>query len=238
MTEQEKLQRAKIYMEKLANGINPLDDTTLPDTDIVNQVRISRCFFYVAEVLQQVIESTQQPLPTTAVEKDYFYIPPERRDLFEFSETPLSLSEIAARLNVLRSNETYKKLTHDNLSAWLEEAGILCRETYGEKSYLRPSEQGKNFGIALERRTGTTGEYTVVVYPQEVQHLILDNLDGLFAYLRDFTEIHQKRWTEEDETRLIALCQQGFSCHEISKILKRSPSSIRSRMKKYRIIPQ
>ena len=45
MTELEKIKRAQMYMNKLANGINPLDDTVVPDEDIVNQVRLSRCFF-------------------------------------------------------------------------------------------------------------------------------------------------------------------------------------------------
>ena len=50
MTELEKIKRAKMYMDKLANGINLLDDTVVPDEDIVNQVRLSRCFFFVSDV--------------------------------------------------------------------------------------------------------------------------------------------------------------------------------------------
>ena len=57
MTELETLERAKMYMEKLANGINPIDGSVIPDEDIVNNVRLSRCFFYVADVLRQVIEN-------------------------------------------------------------------------------------------------------------------------------------------------------------------------------------
>ena len=47
MTELEKIERAKMYMDKLANGINPIDDSVVPDEDIVNNVRLSRCFFFV-----------------------------------------------------------------------------------------------------------------------------------------------------------------------------------------------
>lgn len=57
MTELETLQRAKMYMEKLANGVNPIDDSVIPDEDVVNNVRLSRCFFYVADVLGQVIDN-------------------------------------------------------------------------------------------------------------------------------------------------------------------------------------
>ena len=52
MTELEKIVYAKSFIDKLANGINPLDDTLIPDGDVVNNVRLSRCFFYVSSILQ------------------------------------------------------------------------------------------------------------------------------------------------------------------------------------------
>ena len=57
MTELEKIEYAKGFMDKLANGINPLDGTPIPDGDIVNNVRLSRCFFYVSDILRRVIEN-------------------------------------------------------------------------------------------------------------------------------------------------------------------------------------
>lgn len=48
MTELEKIKRAKMYMDKLANGINPLDDSRVPETELINNVRLSRCFFFVS----------------------------------------------------------------------------------------------------------------------------------------------------------------------------------------------
>lgn len=46
MTEVEKIAYTRMYIEKLANGINPLTDQAVPDTDLINNVRISRCLFY------------------------------------------------------------------------------------------------------------------------------------------------------------------------------------------------
>ena len=56
MTELEKIAYAKSFIDKLANGINPLDDTPIPDGDIAKNVRLSRCFFYVSGILQKEIE--------------------------------------------------------------------------------------------------------------------------------------------------------------------------------------
>lgn len=50
------MERAKKYTEKLANGVNPLDGTDIPEDDIVNNERISRCLFYVSDILRQLIE--------------------------------------------------------------------------------------------------------------------------------------------------------------------------------------
>ena len=50
-------QKTKVAIEwikKLANGINPIDGSVLSDKDVVNNVHISRCLFYVAELLEEV----------------------------------------------------------------------------------------------------------------------------------------------------------------------------------------
>ena len=60
MTELEKMQRAKMYLDKLANGIDPISDREMPDDTVLNQVRLSRCLFYVSVILRQVIENGGQ----------------------------------------------------------------------------------------------------------------------------------------------------------------------------------
>ena len=51
------IERARMYVQKLANGVNPTDGSEVPDGDVVNDVRISRCLFFVADVLRQVLEN-------------------------------------------------------------------------------------------------------------------------------------------------------------------------------------
>ena len=53
----ELLKHAKGYIEKLANGINPLTGEIVPDNELINNIRISRCLFYVNEVLGEVYEN-------------------------------------------------------------------------------------------------------------------------------------------------------------------------------------
>ena len=57
MTELEIMKRAQIYIESLAKGIDPLSGQPVREDDIINNVRISRCLFYVSDVLKKNIET-------------------------------------------------------------------------------------------------------------------------------------------------------------------------------------
>ena len=56
MTELETIQWAKMYMDKLAKGINPIDDTPVPENDAINNVRLSKCFAFVSDVLKGLLK--------------------------------------------------------------------------------------------------------------------------------------------------------------------------------------
>ena len=89
MTELEKIEYAKSFIDKLANGINPLDNMPIPDDDIVNNVRLSRCFFYVSSILQKEIDRERRKIPKEKKpEKLPFSITPEQLQTFEYSPYP------------------------------------------------------------------------------------------------------------------------------------------------------
>ena len=59
MIDVSKLKTAQDWIEKLANGINPLTSEPVKEDDIVNNVHISRCLFFVSETLGKldIVES-------------------------------------------------------------------------------------------------------------------------------------------------------------------------------------
>ena len=128
MTELEKIERAKMYMDKLANGINPIDGTMAPDDDLINNVRLSRCFFFVSDVLRQVIENGGTKTAVNKKPKKIpLEIPMEKRSQFVYSEVPIPASEIAKRINALADNDTMQKLTYSGILTWLTEIGMGTR---------------------------------------------------------------------------------------------------------------
>ena len=236
MTELETLQRAKMYMEKLANGVNPLDDTVIPDNEVVNQVRLSRCFFYVADVLRQIIENGGTK-PPKKLKKEPFALPLEKRALFEFSETAIPISEVAKRINTLIETEHMLTLSYRAIRDWLVSLGMLedALDSNG-KPTKRPTPQGESMGIILEGRTGPNGPYFVTAYQLPAQHFIMDNLDAIVEFSKAQNENQGQPWTEEHDRCLMDLYQKGVPINEIAITLKRNDGAIRKRLKKLNLL--
>lgn len=179
MTDLETLERAKMYMEKLANGINPLENSLIPDDDIVNNVRLSRCFFYVADVLRQVIDNGGVKKQKKE-KKQPFYLSADQRERFAYSPEPIPISEITNRINALISADTMKKLSHKILTNWLLSIDLIREESNENgKTAKRPTANGNSLGISIETRNGIHGTYSVVLYNTDAQHFILDNIDAV-----------------------------------------------------------
>lgn len=238
MTELETMQRAKMYMEKLANGINPIDDSVIPGEEVVNHVRLSRCFFYVANVLDQVIENGG--IRTQRLNKKVpFYLPVARREMFAFSMEPITVSEIVKRINALISQEEMERLTTTMLTQWLLSVEMLTIVTDPQSRQLkRPTPRGQAMGIQLESRVGMKGEYAVVIYNLDAQHFVLDNLDAALEYAGALKEIQSRPWQEEDDRQLMDLYRKNIPLKELAVLLKRNPAAIRARLKKFGLTPQ
>lgn len=180
MTEIEKISIAKAYVEKLANGINPLTGKAVPDSDTINDVKISRCLFYVSDVLQQVVENGGISTHKSKRVKYSFALDYEARKKFKYSETPITISEITRRINDLIDPEKMKKLSYKYILDWLIEIELLTVSTDSTgKRVRRPTYNGADIGIGIENRVSANGPYQVVVYNKAAQMFILDNLDAV-----------------------------------------------------------
>ena len=194
MTELEKIAHAKTYIEKLANGIDPRTNRAASETDLINQVYISRCLFYVADVLRQIVDAGglpsqgAHPQKWTAQrnrpkpQKAPFRLDYEARKNFCYSDVPITISEITLRINALIDSEQMTKLSYKSILTWLIETGFLFQISgAGGKAIRKPTAAGEKLGISLDYRQGPEGPYTVVMYSREAQEFILDHLDAILA---------------------------------------------------------
>lgn len=240
MTELEKMQRAKMYIDKMANGINPIDDTPAVDSDIINNVRLSRCLFYVSDVLRRVIDNNGI-IDKAKSSKKAFFLSAESINKFAFSATPIPVSEITKRLNALANLDACYKLKHTAVTTWLIEIGALeSKGTTEGRSIKRPTEQGKELGISTEKRIGMNGEYVVVVYNKEAQQFIIDNLEEIVANTDNISSKKADNqglaWTPAHEECLVDLFNKNVPVSEIAVTLKRTETGIRARLKKMGLI--
>ena len=232
MTELETLERAKMYMEKLANGVNPIDGTAIPDEDVVNNVRLSRCFFYVADVLRQVIDNggitSQKKQKKTA-----FALTAEQRSAFAFSSAPITITELSKRINALTNNENMATLGYTVIREWLMSLEMLTEAVNGDGKKVKwPTPRGENMGITLDARTGMNGTCFVVVYNLAAQHFIMDNLDAIIEFDNAKKENQGQPWSDEHDRCLQELYHKGVSVDEIAVTVKRNRGAVRARLKK------
>lgn len=179
MEEMEMLARAKMYMEKLANGINPITDEEVAENDAVNNVRLSRCFFYVADVLRKVIENGGTK-KKRRIAKSPFVITDEQLAQYKYFEESVALSQVIGRINDLIDTEKMAKLSFQIVSTWLMKMG-LSEEANGRYGNAKtcPTESGRQLGINLERRIANRGEYYVNTYNRTAQEFIINHLQAI-----------------------------------------------------------
>lgn len=166
---------AKDWILKLANGINPLDGSTIPDGDIVNNVHISRCLFYVSELLgtYQIMSNKR----SKAYENE-FYIKLEDIEKVTIVERT-GIASFVREINKLIPDNT-RPISYGKILNWLMANGYLEEvevDNFGKRK--NPTASGSAVGISAGLREGTNGQYWAVEYNSNAQRFILSNINAI-----------------------------------------------------------
>ena len=188
---------AKDYIDDLAKGINPFTKEEIPEEDIVNNVKISRCLFYVSEVLGEIVTNGNVKKPKQP-KKVTFSLEGLDLSAFNYSSSPVNISDIVAQINSFRA-ENMSKLKTSAITDWLVDLKLLEVLIYNEKTRKYPTAMGNEMGIFKEDRMGLHGLYSVVLYDQKAQHFIIDNLP---AVLEGGYNATKSRSEKESDSRL------------------------------------
>ena len=184
MTEIEIIARAQMYMDKLAKGVNPLTDTEVPENDVINNVRISRCLFYVSGILKQIVDNKGK-FAVEMSDREEYSVTPEQAAKFVYSPSALTITEITKRLNDIADTLRVQELKRGILSDWLTEKGMLSDVVVNDKVRKTPTPAGRNIGIVTEERTNQYGaSYVGVFYNTDAQHFIVDNIGSIIEMNR------------------------------------------------------
>ena len=177
MTELEIMQRAKTYMDQLAQGIDPISGEELPKDTVLNNVRLARCFFYVSGVLQQVIRNGGQVGKRT---RTPFTLTDNMLAQLYAVDRPLSITEFTEQLASSSGDENMRRPSTSKITSWLIEKGFmeLITDADGKQKRL-PTAAGQELGIFTDYRQGYYGTYLAVLYSPEAQRFLLDHLDDI-----------------------------------------------------------
>ena len=187
MTELEKIEYAKSFIDKLAKGINPLDDTPIPENDVANNVHLAKCFFYVSSILQKAIEQERRKIPEEKRStRSPFSITAEQLQDFEYSSRPISVSVMGKKINWLVREEIeageIEKFSYRKINYWLRAIGMIeWREWKNGKSKRFPTPEGEAIGLVLKIWNNYGRSAPVIYLSEEAQHFIIDNIEAVMA---------------------------------------------------------
>ena len=173
MTELDTMQRAKMYLDKLAQGIDPISGQEIPNDSVLNNVRLARCFFYVSGILDQVIANGGRVI---SGEKN-FYITQEEISRLQPSQEALRITQFADRITDGVHDPARKRLKATTITNWLIEKGFLERRVdEAGKSKRLPTAAGEQLGLSVREMQGKAGPFQAVYYGANAQRFILDHL--------------------------------------------------------------
>ncbi len=179
MTELEKMQRAKMYIDKLANGVDPLTDAEIAGDSTLNNVRISRCLFYVSDILGKVIDNGGEVGRKKSAPKPKllpFEITAEQAVAVEISEQPVGVAVIAKRINET-IDENMKKAAAVHISNWLVEQGYLAEEIAANKKRKVATAKGEALGIYTVDAISPNGvPIKKNVYDEHAQRFVVEHI--------------------------------------------------------------
>lgn len=241
MEELEKLKRAKMYIEKLANGIDPISDAELPNDTVLNNVRLSRCFFYVADILQECI-SNGGAKKRTAKSGQRFFLTDEQTKAIPISDTEIYMKDLTERINVSAESNQCRRFQHKWLTGWLVNNGFM-QEYLDERNrkQKRVTAEGEIIGLRTEMRSSFYGDYPITLLSGNAQHFIIENLKSIISeserhdYPQEL-EYQGRPWDKSHEEMLVELYNKQVPVSEIADALGRTEQGIRARLTKLGII--
>ena len=176
-----KLDVAIKYVERIAEGCNPINHTPVENDDILNNPNIIRCMYFIKDVLEEiryndgVIGGKRErasviPFPTKVLE-DFTY------------KEDLSITHVLSQIYEPLAGMNVKKISVTKVTSVLKEEGDLLEERDPETGKLSkvPSDKGKVLGIYMAEREFNGRIYQTVMYNRSAQEYIVQLLKQIIG---------------------------------------------------------
>ncbi len=175
-----KLDVAITYVERMAEGNNPVKNLPAEEDSVLNNPNVIRCMYFIRDVLVQVKENggvIQGSSGRTAKRP----FPFEVLSRFEYEEDR-SISHFLAQIKALADTPNVKGIGTKPVTDWLKSMGYLVEEydSSASEKRTRTTEKGEEFGLYMDRRVSMMGkEYQVIMYSRKAQEFIVQNMEAI-----------------------------------------------------------
>ena len=173
-----KLKSTISILDRIADGINPLDDCSMPEDSVLNDPAIIRSMFFAKEVLEAV-KRNDGVVGGKGKGHNKAEFPIEALKNFEY-QLDLPITKFVEQLNSNIDHEVFQKLSYKVIRNWLI-ANSFLEEKYVEKykkNCILPTAKGETIGIISEDRISTRGaDYVAIIYTRPAQEFIVKNME-------------------------------------------------------------
>lgn len=177
LVDMKKLDTAILYLQRIADGNNPVNNMPADDDTVLNNPNVIRCMYFVKEVLEEVKRNNGH-IGKNAKRSDKLDFPVEALTAFAYREDK-PISKLVGQINESIDDRINLKLSYKPILQWLKLNGFLVEEFSQEfnKTVTLPTDKGHQIGIRAERRNSATGvEYMYVIYGKQAQEYIVQNM--------------------------------------------------------------
>jgi len=176
-SENEKLEKAKTMLMKIVKGVDPLTGELINEESFFNDPRIIRCFYFISEVLDNVISGAYSRTFSRFAE---FIITPEQKVKVVITEGKIGVNEFSRCINECIDANGSKKLTGVELNKKLKKRGILSEQpTPDGKTKTVTNEKSAEYGFEMDKRSFKGVEYEAVVINNKGKKYLLDNIEAI-----------------------------------------------------------
>lgn len=172
--DQAKLDVAIKYVERIADGCNPVNNVPLENGDILNNPNIIRCMYFIKDVLEEV-QRNGGMVGGKVGKEPALPFPIEVLNSFTYVEDK-SITHVLNQIYEPIADMNVKKVSVTKVTAALKQEGYLLDEPNPETGKTRkvPSEKGRELGIYTIEREYNGRMYESVTYNQNAQKYVVE----------------------------------------------------------------
>lgn len=174
-----KLDVAIKYVERIADGCNPVNNSPFGEEDSLNNPHVIRCMYFIKDVLEEV-RNNGGMIASTKEKTILIPFPVEILDQFTYRED-MSITHVLNQIYEPVADLDVKKISVTKVTAALKEEGYLLDEPNPETGKTRkvPSVKGKELGIYMVEREYNGRMYQSVTYNKNAQEYVVKMIKKL-----------------------------------------------------------